>query len=289
MRRATRAARTKGLFTVVRRRLDVELVRRGLAESREAAQALIAADQVQVAGTVATKAARRTSPEEPIELVGPPPRFVSRGGIKLEAALDAFALDVEGRRAVDVGASTGGFTDCLLQRGAVAVTSIDVGYGQLHERLRADPRVAVMERTHIRDCSPAVVGGRVPLVVVDVSFISLSSVLDALLGLLDDDGRIVALVKPQFEAGRAEADRGRGVIRDAAVWRRVLFALRSDVEARGAAMMGLMISPITGAQGNVEFLALIEQSAHASASRSRVDDEAIEAIVDQAQGREQPR
>ena len=232
----------KGLLTVVRRRLDVELVRRGLAESREAAQAMIAAGHVRVANTVGAKPARRTSTDEPIELVGPPARFVSRGGLKLDAALDAFGLDVEGMRVLDAGASTGGFTDCLLQRGAVAVTCVDVGYGQLHERLRGDRRVTIKERTHIRDCRPDDVGGRVPLVVADLSFISLSSVLDALLGLLDDGGRIVALVKPQFEAGRAEADRGRGVIRDGAVWRRVLIALRSDVEARGAAMMGLMIS-----------------------------------------------
>jgi len=277
----------KGLLTVVRRRLDVELVRRGLAASRETAQSLIAAGQVTVANVVATKAARRTAPDEAIELVGTPPRFVSRGGIKLEAALDAFALAVEGRRAVDVGASTGGFTDCLLQRGAVAVTCIDVGYGQLHERIRADPRVTVKERTHIRDCTPDDVGGPAALMVVDLSFISLSSVLDVLLALLDDDGRIVALVKPQFEAGRTDADRGRGVIRDPAVWRRVLVALRSDVEARGAAMMGLMISPITGAQGNVEFFALIERSAVASASP--IDDEMIDAVVEQARQRELPR
>jgi 23S rRNA (cytidine1920-2'-O)/16S rRNA (cytidine1409-2'-O)-methyltransferase len=277
----------KGLLTVVRRRLDVELVRRGLAASRETAQSLIAAGQVTVANVVAVKAARRTAPDEAIELVGTPPRYVSRGGIKLEAALDAFALAVEGRRAVDVGASTGGFTDCLLQRGAVAVTSIDVGYGQLHERIRADPRVTVKERTHIRDCTPDDVGGPVALVVVDLSFISLSSVLDVLLALLDDDGRIVALVKPQFEAGRTDADRGRGVIRDPAVWRRVLVALRSDVEARGAAMMGLMISPITGAQGNVEFFALIERSAVASAAP--IDDEMIDAVVELARQRELPR
>jgi 23S rRNA (cytidine1920-2'-O)/16S rRNA (cytidine1409-2'-O)-methyltransferase len=276
----------KGLFTVVRRRLDVELVRRGLAETRETAQAMIAAGAVQVGNTVATKAARRTAPDEPIELVGPPPRFVSRGGLKLEAALDAFAINVAGARAIDAGASTGGFTDCLLQRGVTAVTCIDVGYGQLHERLRADPRVAVKERTHIRDCRPDDVGGRVPLVVVDLSFISLSSVLDALLGLLDDDGQIVALVKPQFEAGRADADRGRGVIRDRDVWRRVLLALRSDVEARCASMIGLMISPITGAQGNVEFFALIARSTP-NAEVLTVDDSLIDAIVDAAADREQ--
>ena len=279
----------KGLPTVVRRRLDVELVRRGLAESREAAQTMIAAGHVQVANTVAAKPARRTSPDEPIELVGEAPRFVSRGGLKLEAALDAFGLDVSGLRAIDAGASTGGFTDCLLQRGALAVTCIDVGYGQLHERLRRDPRVTVRERTHIRNYEPGDVGGPVPLVVADLSLISLSSVLDVLLGLLDADGRIVALVKPQFEAGRAEADRGRGVIRDRAVWRRVLVALRSDVEARGAAMMGLMISPLTGAQGNVEFFALIARPGSESASGSGiVDDDAIDALVDQASHREQP-
>ena len=277
----------KGLLTVVRRRLDVELVRRGLAQSREGAQSMITAGLVSVAHVVATKAARRTAPDEPIELLGPPPRFVSRGGIKLDGALREFALEIDGWRAIDVGASTGGFTDCLLQRGAVAVTSVDVGYGQLHERLRDDPRVTVRERTHIRDCRAEDLGGAVPLVVVDVSFISLSSVLDALLGLLEADGRIVALVKPQFEAGRADADRGRGVIRDAAVWRRVLFALRSDVEARGAAMMGLMISPITGAQGNVEFFALIERTA--VAARPSVDDETIDAVIAEARQREQPQ
>lgn len=275
----------KGLLTVVRRRLDLELVRRGLAESRESAQSLIAAGLVTVANVVASKAARRTAPDEPIELVGPPPRYVSRGGIKLEAALSTFGIDVEGWRAIDVGASTGGFTDCLLQRGVAAVTCIDVGYGQMHERVRRDPRVVVMERTHIRDCRPDEVGGPVPLLVVDVSFISLSSVLDAVLQLLEPDGRIVALVKPQFEAGRSDADRGRGVIRAPTVWRRVLIALRSDLDARGAAMMGLMISPITGAQGNVEFFALIERSA--SASRPAVDDETIDAVIAQASAREQ--
>ncbi|MEO8694357.1 MAG: TlyA family RNA methyltransferase [Acidimicrobiales bacterium] len=282
----------KGLLTVVRRRLDVELVRRGLAESGESAQSMIAAGLVTVASVVATNAARRTAPDEPIELVGPPPRFVSRGGTKLEAALAAFGLLVEGQRAIDVGASTGGFTDCLLRHGAAAVTSIDVGYGQLHERIRADPRVVVRERTHIRDVGPDDVGGPVPLVVVDVSFISLSSVLDALLSLVDDGGRIVALVKPQFEAGRADADRGRGVIRDPEVWRRVLIALRSDVDAHGAAMMGLMISPITGAQGNVEFFALIERVAGASmhgVDDRAIDNAAIDDVVDQARRRELPQ
>jgi 23S rRNA (cytidine1920-2'-O)/16S rRNA (cytidine1409-2'-O)-methyltransferase len=230
-----------------------------------------------VGGSVVAKAARRTAPDEPIEIAGPPPRFVSRGGLKLDAALEVFGIDVTGRRVIDVGASTGGFTDCLLQRGAAAVTAIDVGYGQLHERLRADPRVEVVERRHIRDChadefAPA------PLVVADLSFISLSAVLEPLLELVAPDGCLVALVKPQFEAGRADASRGRGVIRDPAVWRRVLVGLRSDVEARGAAMMGLMISPIAGAQGNVEFFALIVPGSSASA----VDDAVVDAVIDAA-------
>jgi 23S rRNA (cytidine1920-2'-O)/16S rRNA (cytidine1409-2'-O)-methyltransferase len=278
--RRTGAARPKGWHTVVRRRLDVELVRRGLVASRHAAQQRIAAGEVRVGGAVADKPARRTAADEPIELAGSPARYVSRGGHKLAAALDAFAIDVAGSHVIDAGASTGGFTDCLLQRGAAMVTAIDVGYGQLHERLRADPRVRVVERRHIRDCGPDEFG-HAPLVVADLSFISLSSVLDSLLALLAADGRLVALVKPQFEAGRADADRGRGVIRDPSVWRRVLVTLRSDVEARGAAMMGLMISPLTGAQGNVEFLVLVLPGA-SSAVDHRVDDRTIDAVVDRA-------
>jgi 23S rRNA (cytidine1920-2'-O)/16S rRNA (cytidine1409-2'-O)-methyltransferase len=271
------AARPKGWHTAVRRRLDLELVRRGLAESREVAQAHIDAGHVRVSGAVVAKAARRTAPDEPIEIAGPPPRFVSRGGLKLDAALDSFAIDVTGWHVIDAGASTGGFTDCVLQRGAAAVTAIDVGYGQLHERLRADPRVTVVERRHIRDCGPDEFAPA-PLVVADLSFISLSSVLDPLLRLVAPGGRLVALVKPQFEAGRSDVDRGRGVIRDAAIWRRVLVGLRSDVEARGAAMMGLMISPITGAQGNVEFFALVVPSS----TRSDVDEARIDAVIDEA-------
>jgi 23S rRNA (cytidine1920-2'-O)/16S rRNA (cytidine1409-2'-O)-methyltransferase len=252
-------------------------VRRGLVASREQARSVIAEGLVLVAGAPARKPDRLVDPGEPIVLRGPPPRYVSRGGHKLEAALDRFGIDPAGLRAIDVGSSTGGFTDCLLQRGAHHLVAIDVGHGQLHERLRHDPRVEVHERTNVRYLDPATVGGPAPLVVADLSFISLRTVLDALLRLVTPDGRIVALVKPQFEAGRREASRGRGVIADPAVWRRVLGEVRNDLEAAGAAMMGLMVSPITGADGNVEFLTLIVP--HGGPS---IDDDALDAAVAEA-------
>jgi 23S rRNA (cytidine1920-2'-O)/16S rRNA (cytidine1409-2'-O)-methyltransferase len=180
---------------------------------------------------------------------------VSRGGEKLAAALDSFAIDVTGRAALDAGASTGGFTDCLLQRGAARVVAVDVGYGQLHEKLRSDPRVTVLERVNVRELTPEGVGGeRFPIVTADLSFISLRTVADNLLGLAAPGADLVLLVKPQFEAGRAEASRGRGVIRDPEVWTRVIDEVNAAYRARGAAMIECMQSPITGAEGNVEFL-----------------------------------
>ena len=205
-------------------------------------------------GAPATKAGRLVGGDEPIVVIGPPPRFVSRGGEKLDAALDRFAVPVEGRRALDAGASTGGFTDCLLQRGASEVTSLDVGYGQLHERLRADPRVRSVERTNIRHVTPSDIGGPFPLVVADLSFISLRTVLPNLVALAEPGADLVLLVKPQFEAGRAEASRGRGVVTDPVVWRRVLGEVRDAISAQPAAMMDAMVSPLQGADGNVEFL-----------------------------------
>lgn len=207
-----------------------------------------------MSGSIATKASRQVDGAEPIELVGSPPRFVSRGGEKLDAALEAFAVDVAAARCLDAGASTGGFTDCLLQRGAAEVVAVDVGYGQLHERLRADPRVRNLERTNIRAIEPGAIGGPVAVTVADLSFISLRTVLPALLGATEPDGTLVLLVKPQFEAGRQEASRGKGVIRDPAVWRRVLEDVRSAAKSQGATMMEAMASPLPGADGNVEFL-----------------------------------
>ena len=205
-----------------------------------------------MAGTLADKPARLVGADEPVELVGPPPRFVGRGGEKLDAALERFDVAVEGRRALDAGSSTGGFTDCLLQRGARAVVAVDVGYGQLHERLRADPRVEVHERTDIRQFAS---DEPFELVVADLSFISLRTVALALVGLAAPGADLVLLVKPQFEAGRAEASKGRGVIRDPAVREQALDAVRSAMEEAGAAMIEVMESPLRGAEGNVEFLA----------------------------------
>jgi 23S rRNA (cytidine1920-2'-O)/16S rRNA (cytidine1409-2'-O)-methyltransferase len=226
------------------------------------------------------------SPDEPIELVGPAPRFVGRGGEKLDAALERFAIDVVGRRAIDCGASTGGFTDCLLQRGAERVVAIDVGYGQIHERLRADPRVDSRERTNLRGLDPTQVGGPAGLVVADLSFISLRTVADDLLRLAEPGADLVWLVKPQFEAGREEAARGRGVITEPEVWRRVLHEVHDAFAARGAAIMGAMTSPIAGADGNVEFLVHLLAAPAAAPQRAASEGPGLlDAAIDDAVAR----
>lgn len=246
-------------------------MRRGLAPSREQAQEAIAAGRVLVGGAVADKAARQVAPGDPVELVGDPPRFVGRGGEKLDAALQRFAIDVTDRRGLDAGASTGGFTDCLLQRGARQVVAVDVGYGQIHERLRADPRVVVKERTNIRafaDPDPF------DIVVADLSFISLRTVAPTLASWPTAD--VVVLVKPQFEVGRQDASRGRGVIRDPGLWLQSLEGVRAAMAQAGAAMMEAMVSPLRGADGNVEFLAWFRA---AESSSTSVD---LAAVVEQA-------
>jgi 23S rRNA (cytidine1920-2'-O)/16S rRNA (cytidine1409-2'-O)-methyltransferase len=239
----------------MRRRLDVDLVRRALVESREQAQDAIASGRVLVSGAIVTKPAYQVDAGQPVELVGPGPRFVGRGGEKLDGALEHFGIDVTEMVGLDAGASTGGFTDCLLQRGAARVVAIDVGHGQLHERLRADDRVENRERVNIRTLSPSDLGGRqFPIVVADLSFISLRTVAPALVGLAAPQADLVVLVKPQFEAARAEAAKGKGVIKDPAVWDRALSGAAAAFLSVGAVMMGVMRSPITGADGNVEFL-----------------------------------
>lgn len=260
-----------------RRRLDVELVRRGLARSREEARAAIEAGRVLVAGAVATKPARLVDAAEPVEVAGPGPRYVSRGGDKLAAALDTFGVEVAGRRCLDAGASTGGFTDCLLDRGAAQVVAVDVGHGQLHPRLRADPRVVVRERTNVRRLRPTDVGGPFDLVVADLSFISLATVAPALVGLARPGADLVVLVKPQFEAGRREAAKGAGVVRDPAVWRQVLERVRGAFAALDAAMIGVMVSPLLGPAGNVEFFAHLRAPGGPPAEPA--PPEAIEAAV----------
>jgi 23S rRNA (cytidine1920-2'-O)/16S rRNA (cytidine1409-2'-O)-methyltransferase len=209
-----------------------------------------------VSGAPADKASRLVAPSEPVVLLGPPRRFVSRGGDKLASALERFGVDVVGRRALDAGASTGGFTDCLLQNGAAEVVAVDVGHGQLDARLRADPRVRVLERTNVRTLTVGDLGGPpVDVVVADLSFISLTTVAPILAGPVARPGAdLVVLVKPQFEAGRAEVSRGRGVVRDPDAWRGALEQVASALGAAGAAIMGAMASPLTGPAGNVEFL-----------------------------------
>jgi 23S rRNA (cytidine1920-2'-O)/16S rRNA (cytidine1409-2'-O)-methyltransferase len=209
---------------------------------------------VLVGGAPTDKPARLVGPDEPIRVLGPPPRFVSRGGEKLAAALDRFAIEVRDRRCLDAGSSTGGFTDALLQAGAASVVSVDVGTHQLHERLRSDPRVDSREQTDVRRVTPAGVGGAVDVLVADLSFISLRAVIDALVGLLGPAGDLVVLVKPQFEAGRAEVSRARGVIRDPEIWHRVLTENLGVIEGAGTAIMDAMVSPLRGADGNAEFL-----------------------------------
>jgi 23S rRNA (cytidine1920-2'-O)/16S rRNA (cytidine1409-2'-O)-methyltransferase len=237
-----------------RLRLDTEMVRRGLMPTRSEAAHAIDAGLVLVNGSVADKSARLVDPADAVIVQGPPSRFVSRGGNKLDAALSSFAVDVSGKRVLDAGASTGGFTDCLLQRGAAHVVAVDVGHGQLHPRIRNDPRVSVFERLHVRDLDVDAIGGLVDAVVADLSFISVIRALPPMLAVLRTGGDIVLLVKPQFEAGRAEVDRGSGVIRDPAIHDRVCHDVEVALVEHGCTVLGWIESPITGAQGNREFL-----------------------------------
>jgi 23S rRNA (cytidine1920-2'-O)/16S rRNA (cytidine1409-2'-O)-methyltransferase len=264
-----------------RRRLDLELLARGLADSRQRAQALVAGGQVLVGGAPASSPGRLVGRGEAIEVEGPPPRFVSRGGGKLEGALGRLGIEVKGRRALDAGASTGGFTDCLLQRGGASVIALDVGRGLLHHRLRSDPRVVVVERTNVREATLATVGGQpVDVVTADLSFISLTLVAPVLAGPLAGPGAdVVVLVKPQFEVGRAEATRGRGVVRNPASWRACLERVGSAFEEAGAAMIGAVPSPITGTDGNVEFFLHLRAHAREVGRRAPVD---LDLVVGQA-------
>jgi len=233
-------------------RLDLLLVARGLAASREQAQRLIMAGAVEVDGVRQEKPGRAVSHNARIAVRAALP-YVSRGGLKLAAALDAFAFDVTGLIAVDVGASTGGFTDCLLQRGAARVYAIDVGYGQLAWKLQSDPRVVVLDRTNVRHLEALPDGVRADLAVIDASFISLALVLPATLRLIQPDGQVIALIKPQFEAGAEQVGRG-GVVRDPKVHRRVLVDTCALAASLGLTVAGLTVSPAPGPAGNIEFL-----------------------------------
>ena len=236
---------------VRKQRLDLLLVEQGLAESRQRAQRLIMAGEVSVDERIVDKPGIRVPVAAQVTVKSGLP-YVSRGGFKLAAALDAFELDVRGWIGVDVGASTGGFTDCLLQRGAGRVYAIDVGYGQLAWKLQQDPRVVVMDRTNARHVEH--LPEAADLATIDVSFISLRLIIPAVTGWLRPGGSIVALIKPQFEAGREQVGKG-GVVRDPRVHRAVLEDLANWAQSQGLGLTGLIRSPITGPKGNVEFLA----------------------------------
>lgn len=245
-------------------RLDQALVDRGLCESRTQAQRLVMAGQVRINGRGASKASDSVREGDQVELVGTD-RYVSRGGHKLEGALTGFAIDPTGLRCIDLGASTGGFTDCLLQHGAARVHAVDVGHGQLAWKLRQDPRVVVLERTNARHLTPEhFQDGDLPfdLVVADCSFISLRLILPPAVPLLRPGGACLVLVKPQFEAGKEEVDRGAGVISDPAVHESVIAGLREFVRASLPALewRGCIESPLLGPAGNKEFLAYLAKS-----------------------------
>jgi 23S rRNA (cytidine1920-2'-O)/16S rRNA (cytidine1409-2'-O)-methyltransferase len=235
---------------------------------------------VTVAGAPALKATRMVAPDEAVVVAGEAPRFVSRGGDKLAGALDQFDIAVQNARALDAGASTGGFTDCLLQAGAAHVTAVDVGYGQLHERIRTDPRVEIRERTNVRELRRGDLGDPFDVVVADLSFISLRTVAPNLVGLARPHADLVLLVKPQFEAGREEATRGKGVIRDPSVWRRVLDEVHAAYRAVGAVMMEGMASPLRGADGNVEFLVHARTATDAETAEPTID---LDAMIEEAE------
>ena len=243
-------------------RLDTILVERGLVATRERARALILAGNVRVNGQVATKAGTAVADDAEVTLAVPDHPYVGRGGLKLAHALDVFAIDITGRRGLDIGASTGGFTDVMLQRGAARVVALDVGHGQLDWKIRSDPRVVAIERLNARSLTPADLPEDLRtfgIVTIDVSFISLRHILPVIPPLLEPGADVIALVKPQFEARREEVGKG-GIIRDDAVHRRVVEEVTAAADTLGMTGAGLIDSPITGMEGNREFLLHLRQA-----------------------------
>ncbi|MGE5329669.1 MAG: TlyA family RNA methyltransferase [Deltaproteobacteria bacterium] len=259
----------------MKKRIDILLVEKGHIQSRERAQTEIMAGNVFVNGQRVDKAGERYDEEIEIEVRGKAIPYVSRGGLKLEKALAAFGLDLKGKTCIDVGASTGGFTDCMLKNGAVKVFSIDVGYGQLAWELRQDKRVVCMDRTNIRYVEPRHIGEPVDFCSIDVSFISLTIVLPAVIKLLKDNGEIVCLVKPQFEAGRDKVGK-KGVVRDIEVHKEVLYKVLNWANNNGLIFKGLDHSPIKGPEGNIEYLVYFSKNAQESGLQA----ELIEAVTD---------
>lgn len=236
----------------IKKRLDERLAELYPAYSKTQLQSWIMQNKVQVNDKVVTKAGTQVSDEDAIVLNAKEPKYVCRAGWKLEKALEAFNIDVSGKVILDAGLSTGGFTDCLLQRGATQVYGVDVGYGQVHEKIRHDPRVVVLEKTNVRYVTD--VGQKVDLVTLDLSFISLLKVMDAVKNVLKSDGQLITLIKPQFEAERHEIGRG-GIIKDAALHKKIVEKVIAGIVAEGFEHKGLIESPILGSSGNKEFLA----------------------------------
>ena len=256
-------------------RLDVLLVERGLAESREKAKAAIMAGLVFVKNQRVDKAGTKISVDAEIAVKGNPIPYVGRGGLKLEKAMETFPIDLTGVTMMDIGASTGGFTDCALQNGAAKVFAVDVGYGQLAWKLRTDERVVNMERTNIRNVTVEDIGEPVDFISIDVSFISLLKIMLAVAPLLADGGSMVTLIKPQFEAGREHVGKG-GIVRDSGVHRDVIRRVTDGIAACGISPLALTFSPIKGADGNIEYLLYSKKE---EAVRNEISDEMIEDIV----------
>lgn len=262
----------------MKERLDVLLVKRNLAESREKAKAVIMAGNVFVDGQREDKAGTTFPPEVSIEVKGHTLPYVSRGGLKLEKALAVFDVNVENKVCTDVGSSTGGFTDCMLQNGACKVYAIDVGRGQLDWKLRQDSRVVCMEKTNIRYVTPEDIGEAIDFSSIDVSFISLTKVLEPIRNYLKEDGEIVALIKPQFEAGREKVGK-KGVVRDKAVHREVIMKVADYARNIGFGVMELDYSPIRGPEGNIEYLIHLKKGAE---SMEKDMEEAAASVTDKA-------
>ena len=264
---------------VEKERLDVLLVQQGLANSRELAKAYIMAGNVYVDGQKEDKAGTKVAVTAKLEVKGNQMKYVSRGGYKLEKAMDVFGIRLDGKICLDIGASTGGFTDCMLQNGASKVYSVDVGYGQFAWKLRQDERVVCMEKTNIRYVKPEDIADRLDFASVDVSFISLTKVLEPARELLNDNGEMVCLIKPQFEAGREKVGK-KGVVRDKAVHEEVIHKVIDFAVEIGFHILNLEYSPIKGPEGNIEYLVYIRKEAEGSREES-VD---VHAVVEAAHG-----
>lgn len=265
---------------MAKERLDALLVKRNLVQSRERAKTTIMAGLVLVDGQKVDKAGTMVKPEAEIRVLGNTLPYVSRGGLKLEKAIREFGVSLQGKVAADIGASTGGFTDCMLQNGAVKVFAIDVGYGQLAWSLRTDERVVNMERTNVRNVTPEQLGQPVDLASIDVAFISLEKVLPAVREMLQPEGEIVALIKPQFEAGREKVGK-KGVVREPSVHEEVIFRVLALARQMELTPKALTYSPVKGPEGNIEYLAWLAKGASAT---DGVPDELVVSVVSQAHG-----